>query len=149
MINKFKGEKIMKKQSMTGGKFGIEIPALTEARIQVEAESYSPQSRTAFHKAVQSSSDLIKEVETFLEENGAPLVSGCGTDMFGVITSQEDPAAPCGVSFYGTRSLAEAVARAFPDNRVISAKDGAAVKPTLQAATAQAATKRITRKPRA
>jgi len=117
----------MKKQNMTGGKFGIEIPELTAARMKAEAESYSPQSRTAFHKAV----------------------SGCGADMFGVITSQEDPAAPCGVSFYGTRTLAEAVARAFPDNRVISAKDGAAVKPAPQVVTAEAAMKRITRKPRA
>jgi len=139
----------MKKQNMTGGKFGIEIPELTAARMKAEAESYSPQSRTAFHKAVQGSTDLIREVEAFLEENGAPLVSGCGADMFGVITSQEDPAAPCGVSFYGTRTLAEAVARAFPDNRVISAKDGAAVKPAPQVVTAEAAMKRITRKPRA
>lgn len=140
----------MKKQSTTtGGKFGLEIPELTEARIKAEAESYSPQSRTAFHNAVKNSSELIREVEAFLEEKGAPLVSGCGSDMFGVITSQEDPNAPCGVSFYGPRSLAEAVARAFPDNRVISAKDGADVKPMLHAVPAQAAaTKRIIRTPR-
>ena len=131
-------------KKISGGKFGLEIPALTEARVKAEAESYSPQSRTNFHTAMQKSSDLIKKVETFLEKNGAPTVTGCGTDMFGVITSDEDPKAPCGVSFYGPRSLAEAVANAFPANRVISARDGEAVTP----AGMQVTLKPIKQKPR-
>lgn len=114
-------------------KFGLEIPALTAARIKAEAESYSPQSRSAFHEAIKKNRELIKEVETFLEKSGAPAVSGCGTDMFGVITSDADPKAPCGISFYGSRSLAEAVAKAFPANKVISARDGTPVMPVFRA----------------
>jgi len=114
-----------------GGKFGLVIPALTAARQKAEAESYSPDSRNAFHEAMQKNRELIKNVGAFLEKEGAPAVSGCGTDMFGVITSDSDPKAPCGVSFYGSRKLAEAVARAFPAHEVISATDGTPVKPVL------------------
>ena len=134
----------MSKQ-INGGKFGLEIPALTEARVRAEAESYSPQSRMHYHSAMQKSSELIKKVETFLEKNGAPVVSACGGDyMFGVITSNDDPKAPCGVSFYGSRLLAEAVARAFPANKVISARDGAPITPV-----AQTVARLVNQKPRA
>lgn len=119
----------MSKQT-SAGKFGLEIPALTEARLKAEAESYSPQSRSHYHSAMKKSSELIKQVEAFLEKNGAPAVSACGADhMFGVITSQDDPKAPCGVSFYGSRSLAEAVASAFPKHKVIAAQGGEVVAP--------------------
>jgi len=125
----------MSKQ-MPDGKFGLVIPALTEARISFEANPSSPQSQDELRKAMQETSPLKEKVEAFLEKNDAMLVSGCGTDMFGVITSEDDPKAPCGITFYGPRSLAEAVANEFP-YKVISADDGTPIPRTAEARVLQ------------
>lgn len=127
----FTGEKTMDKQT-NGGKFGLEISALTEARIMAETESYSPKSREYYETAMEKSARLINRVNAFLEKHGADAVSACGEDyMFGVITSTKDPEAPCGVTFYGSEKLAQAVASAFPKNKVISATDGEVITPVL------------------
>jgi hypothetical protein len=119
-------------KQINGGKFGLEISALTEARIMAETESYSSKSRSNYETAMEKSAALIDRVNAFLEKNGADAVSARGEDyLFGVITSAKDPEAPCGVTFYGSEKLAKAVASAFPKNKVISAADGEVVKPVL------------------
>jgi hypothetical protein len=118
-------------EQMSGGKFGLEIHALTEARSMAEAESYSPASREKYETAMQENAALIARVGKYLEKKGALAVSDCGSDMFGVITSDKNPDAPCGVTFFGSEKLAEAVASAFPKNKVISASDGEVIAPVL------------------
>jgi len=128
-----------------GGKFGLEIPELTEARSFAEADSYGPKSRTSYNNAMDRSSALMERVGKFLEKNGAFAVSGCGTDMFGVITSANDSKVPCGVTFYGTKELAESLAAAFPGNKVISAHDGTVVTPAVETLPRQVKTKQAPR----
>ncbi len=118
-------------KEITGGKFGLEIPALTEARVMAEESSYDQKSRANYERAMEKSTKLMNRVGEFLEKNGAPAVSDCGSDLFGVITSTNDSKAPCGVTFYGSKELAQSLADAFPGNKVISAHDGAVVTPAV------------------
>jgi hypothetical protein len=125
-------------KQISSGKFGLEIPALTKAQAKLEESPYSPQDRKDFHDAQNETSELVKKVQTFLEEKEAILVSG--NEGFGVIKSGDD-SKYC-ITFYGPRSLAEAVARAFRNDAaagdVFSARDGAVVKPTIASVPKQA-----------
>jgi hypothetical protein len=133
-------------KNINGGKFGLVIPELTEARKEAEAQSYNAESRTHYETAKEITAPLIERVNAYLEKRGAPLISDGGADMFGVITSPDDPEAPCGITFYGPRSLAEAVASVFSKHKVISARNGAAIKP---ARVQRAGLRPINLKPRA
>ena len=126
-----------------GGKFGLEIPALTEARIQAETNSYCSKSRENYQSVMDKNVALIQKVWGFLEKNGAITASTCGAgSIFGIITSEEDPKAPCGIVFYGSGGLAQALADTFPAYKVIASYDGKVITPS--AATLP---KQIKRKP--
>ena len=127
------------------GKFGLEIPALTQARIQAEANGYNPESQKNYQAVMKEHAPLIEKICGFLERNGALTVSSCGTsvisNMFGVITSEEDPEAPCGVTFYGSGVLAEKLANSFPTHKVIAADNGQVIAPTIQTTSRMTNTK--------
>jgi hypothetical protein len=121
-------------KQMSSEKFGLEIDALTKARIMAETESYSPKSRENYETAMEKSAALIDRVNAFLEKHNADAVSARGEDyLFGVITSAKDPEAPCGVTFYGSEKLAKKLASVFSGagQRVISASDGKVIEPDV------------------
>ena len=121
------------------GKFGLEIPALTQARIQAEANAYNSESQKTYQAVMREHAQLIEKVCIFLEKNDALSVSSCGSsnisNMFGVITSEDDPEAPCGVTFYGSGALAQKLANSFPTHKVIAAHNGQVIEPTIQTAS--------------
>lgn len=98
-----------------------------------------------YHTSIWDCQDTIKKVDAFLKNNGA-------TDVFGMthtvgaidVDGDENKDSPCGIIFHGSAKLAQAVADAFPQYRVMDSR-GKVIAPA-KAATPAPAPQTITQK---
>jgi hypothetical protein len=118
-------------------KFGLEIPQLTTANRDLQ-ESYRQHSGDSHQKwedyqsEIDNSADINNRVGDFLAQNGVQSVVLCGSPlMIDVIgNDQRDPNALMGIIFYGSQELAQKLANAFPDYKVIEADSGKVITPS-------------------
>jgi hypothetical protein len=119
----------------TNERFGLEIPELTVAQQKwSRTTGYDQGIEAEYHEALVDSVGLRERVGDFLTKNGVQPIAGSNCPyIFGISSiienDADDPKAPIGLSFFGSEELAQKVANAFPQNRVLK-YDGTVIPPT-------------------
>lgn len=91
-------------------KYGLVLPKLTALE--------DPQD---FSRALEEDRDLIDRVTRFLEKNGAEHIACTGqVTLIDQINSRDSNDPIIGLIFYGPRELAQRVAAAFPNEKIVS-----------------------------